>query len=144
MIARRFFLLQLIYQDNMCCRFDQKLYFFAYNSAKNANFNFSKNPSFNHELYSPTNRKYSVFCFQIKLSWVILTTARILFSKSSLKTRFQQQNFQKISMKILRNIVQMLLIYMVKSFNKIILLLYFLKKIQKIFFFLTFETHVTP
>ena len=66
-----------------------------------------ENPSFNHELYSLTNRKYLIFWFRIKLSRVILVTARILFSKRSPKTSSQRLNFQYFFKKILWNLIEM-------------------------------------
>ena len=92
-----FFLsLQLILQANIWPNFYRKSYYFAYNSAKNSNFFFS-NPGFKHKLNWPTNRKYLIFSFRIKLLWVILATARILFSKGSAKTSSQGLNFSDFS-----------------------------------------------
>ena len=56
-----FLLLQYILQANTWPIFYRKSYCFAYKSAKNSNFNLLKNPPFNHELYSPINRKYLIF-----------------------------------------------------------------------------------
>ena len=63
-------------------------------------FFFLLNPSFNQELYSPTNRKYFIFWFRIKLSRVILVIARILCSKGSLKISSQRLNFHYSLMRI--------------------------------------------
>ena len=68
-----------------------------------------KDPLFNHTLYSLTNRKYLIISFRIKLSRVILVTARILFSKGSPKTSSQRLNYQYFLIIILWNFVKMLI-----------------------------------
>ena len=76
---------------------------------------FFQNPFFNHELYSPTNRKYLIFWCQIKLSRVILAAARILFSIGSPKTSSQWLSFQYFFMKISWSFVEMLFFHMSKA-----------------------------
>ena len=109
-----FLWLQLILQANTWPNFYRKSYCFAYNSAKNSNFNFFKNFSFNRELFSSPNRKDLIFWFWITLSRVILVTARILFLKKSPKTSSHRLNFQYFSMNISWNFVEMLFFYMPK------------------------------
>ena len=128
-----FLWLQLILQVNTWPNFYRKPYCFAYNSAKNSNFNIFKNPSFNHDLYSPNNRKYLIFLFRIKLSWVILATARILFSKESPKASSQRLNFQYFSMKIWWNFVEMF--FHMPKVQKKKFIQYVKKKLEKICFF---------
>ena len=113
-----FFLLQLIWQANTCSNFYRKSYCFPYNSAITSVFDFSLNPSIKHELYSPTNRKYLIFWFRIKLSPVILATARIFFSNGSSKTSSQRLNFQYFFKKILWNFVELLFFHMLKVWIK--------------------------
>ena len=109
-----FLRLQLILQANTWPHFYRKSYCFAYDSAKNSKFNFFQNRSFNHELYSPTNMKYLIFWFWIKLSRVILVTTRILFCKGSPKPSSQRFNFQYVFMTFFWNFVEMSFFHMPK------------------------------